>query len=244
MRRRIGLFGVRRRHLRAAEKAHPERLERRRHRVRRVLSAACPDRRTCVSLDAVVVLLRHLARGVGADRLERRHDRQRLALPMSGKDRAGVDKDAGNVDARHRHHAAGHVLVAAADAHDAVHHLALYRDLDRVGDYLARHERIFHAFGAHADAVGHRGEAENLRHRALVLQRRHRAIDEGLNAGIAGVHRAVAVRDADDGLLEIVVAEAHGAQHRAVGRAGDALRDQFGAPVVSHDRLLCSGPGR
>ena len=62
---------------------------------------------------------------------------------------------------------------------------------------------------------------------------RHRAIDQRLDAGVARIHRAVAVGDADDRLLEIAVAEADGAQHRAVGRAGDALRDQAGAAVVT-----------
>ena len=37
----------------------------------------------------------------------------------------------------------------------------------------------------------------------------------------------VAVGDADDRLLEIAVAEADGAQHRAVGRARDALGDEW-----------------
>jgi Ca-activated chloride channel family protein len=58
-----------------------------------------------------------------------------------------------------------------------------------------------------------------------------------LDACIAGVHRRVAIRHAHDRLVEIAVAEADGAQHRAVGRAGDALRDQPGATVVRHGEL-------
>ena len=51
-----------------------------------------------------------------------------------------------------------------------------------------------------------------------------RAVDERLDAGVARVHGRVAVGDADDGLVEIAVAETDRAQHRAVGRARDALR--------------------
>ena len=96
-----------------------------------------------------------------------------------------------------------------------------------VGDDFARHERIFHALGAHADAVGDGRHAEHLRHRARFLQRRHRAVDERLDAGVARIHRAVAIGDADDRLLEIAVAKTDGAQHRAIGRAGDTLRDEL-----------------
>ena len=48
----------------------------------------------------------------------------------------------------------------------------------------------------------------------------------GWMPALHGIHRAVAVGDADDRLVEIVVAEADGAQHRAVGRAGDAVGDE------------------
>ena len=71
-----------------------------------------------------------------------------------------------------------------------------------------------------------------------VVQRGHRAVHQRLDAGIAGVHRAVAVGDADDGLLEIAVAEADGAQHRAIGRAGHALGDEPRAAVKRHTVVL------
>ena len=58
----------------------------------------------------------------------------------------------------------------------------------------------------------------------------------GWMPALHGIHRAVAVGDADDRLVEIAVAESDGAQHRAIGRAGDALRDELGAAVVRHGR--------
>ena len=67
-----------------------------------------------------------------------------------------------------------------------------------------------------------------------------RAIDERLYAGVTRIHRAVAVRDADDRLVEIGVAEADGAQHGAVGGTGDACGDQAGTAVGRHRRT----PGR
>src|SRR5262249_40624958 len=73
---------------------------------------------------------------------------------------------------------------------------------------------------------------------------------ERLDASITWVHRRVAVCHADDRFFKIAVLEVDGAQHSAVRRARDALRNLPGAPVISHDRLLesrresraCLGP--
>ena len=47
----------------------------------------------------------------------------------------------------------------------------------------------------------------------------HGALGQIVQSGVARSDRAVAVGDADDGLVEIAVAEADRAQHGAVGRA-------------------------
>ena len=193
--------------LRRAEQAHAERLERRGHRVRRVHAAAragagnahcsMPSKSSAFILPAREC----------ADRLERADDRQVLALPAARLDRAAVDVDAGHVHPRDRHHAARHVLVAAADHQHAVHPLAVDRGLDAVGDHFARDQRILHAFGAHADAVGDRRHAEDLRHRARFAQRDMARVGERLEPGVARIHRRVAVRDADDRLVEVGLAK-------------------------------------
>src|SRR6185436_14210881 len=87
---------------------------------------------------------------------------------------------------------------------------------------------------AHTDAVGDGGHAEHLGLGAGRLERGHRAVHERLYARVAGIHGRVAVGDADDGLLEIAVAEAHGAEHRAVGGAGGAASDELAALVEGH----------
>jgi hypothetical protein len=63
-------------------------------------------------------------------------------------------------------------------------------------------------------------------------------VDDRLDARVAGIEGGVPVRDADDRLVEIAVAEADRAQHRAVGRARRALGDELASPVVSHDCSL------
>src|SRR4029079_1812193 len=105
----------------------------------------------------------HLPAVNGADGLERRDDGEVLALPLAWLDGAAIDVDRRHVHARHRHYAARHVLVAAADHQHAVHRLAVDAGLDRIGDHLARYQRVLHGLGAHADAVGDGGHAEHLR---------------------------------------------------------------------------------
>ena len=80
---------------------------------------------------------------VGADRLEGRDDGQVLALPAAGQDGAAIDEDAGHVGPCQRHHAAGHVLVAAADHQDAVHPLAVDAGLDAVREITSREVREY-----------------------------------------------------------------------------------------------------
>src|SRR5207253_158410 len=122
--------------------------ERRRQRIGRILTAAGADGRTGVLLDALEIFLGHLAGAVRSDGLERADDGELLALPVTRFDRTGVDEDAGHVDARHRHHRPGQVLVAAAAAAEAdrSQHRAVWRAGNALRDdpatAVVRHRRI------------------------------------------------------------------------------------------------------
>ena len=114
-----------------------------------------PGARAGVRLEIGEIGVAELPRGVLPHGLEHRHDVDGLVAPRARQDRAAVDEHRRAIEPRHRHHAARHVLVAAADRHEAVEPLGADHGLDRVGDHLARHERVLHALGAHRDAVGH-----------------------------------------------------------------------------------------
>ena len=82
-------------------------------------------------------------------------------------------------------------------------------------------------------------EAEHHRHQAPVDRARgaeghHRPVGQGADPHVAGGEVAVGVRHPDDGLVEVAVAEAHGAQHRAVGGPLVALGDGAAAAGVGH----------
>ena len=153
-------------------------------------------------------------------------DGEIFAVAVAGLDGAAVNEDRGNIQPRDGDHRAGHVLVAAADGQQAVHARRAAHGFDGVGDHFARHQRILHALGAHGDAVADGDGAEDLRHGFGLAQRFRGARGQIVQAGVAGSDGAVAVGDADDGLVEIAVAESDRAQHGAVGSALDALGDE------------------
>ena len=84
----------------------------------------------------------------------------------------------------------------------------------------------------HGDPVAHGDGAEHLRHCARRLHRPVRPVRQNIQAGIAGSNGAIAVRDADYGLLKVPVAEPHRPEHRAVGGPLHALGDEAGAAVL------------
>jgi hypothetical protein len=186
--------------------AHAQRLEGRRHRVGGVHAAARAAAGDGAALDLAEVLLAHLAGAELADGLEDADDVQVLALVAAGQDGAAVDVDGGHVGAQHAHHAAGHVLVAAADDEHAVHPLAADAGLDAVGDDLARDQAVLHALGAHRHAVADGGRAEDLRVGAGGLDPSTAASASFCRPELQGVIVAVAVGDADHRLAEVALA--------------------------------------
>src|SRR5690606_20796730 len=121
---------------------HAQGLEGRGHGVGRVHAAARTRAGNGVAFDVLQFLVADLARGVLAHGLEHAHDVQVAAVQAAGLYGASVHIDAGHVGAQHAHHAAGHVLVAAAYDHAAVHPLALHAGLDTVGDDLAAYQAV------------------------------------------------------------------------------------------------------
>ncbi len=231
---RVGLLRIRIGLRRGAWQRHAHSLDRARHGVGGVHAAAGAEARAGIAFDPVVIFLAHLAGAVGADGFERRHDSQGRTLPVTGLDGAAVAEHRRIIHAQHRHHGARHVLVAAAHHQYTIHELRLHRRLDGIGDHLTGRQREFHALGAHGDAIGHGGEAEQLRHRARLPQGLLGARRQWSQPGIAGVHRGVTVGNPDDRLLEIRISEADRAQHGTIGRARDAMGDDATTAVAGH----------
>ena len=186
-------------------------------------------------LDFVQIKVAQIAGCVLAHGFEDADDIEILALVATRQDGAAVDVNCRYVSAQHAHQAAGHVFVAAADDHHAVHPLALHAGLDAVGNHFAADQRVLHAFGAHGHAVRDGGRAKHLGIAAGLLNAGDGRVGQLLQAAVAGGNRAVSVGHADHGFLEIRLFIAHGVVHGPVRRAGLALGDIGAAAVDGQD---------
>ena len=184
-----------------------------------------------------------VAGGVGADRLEHAHDVERLAIPVPGQDRAGVDEDASAGRAGPAAMSiAGKRLVAAREADEGVEALGVHHGLDRVGDDLAAHERGAHPLVAHRDPVGD-GDRPELEREAP--GRPHpvlRPLGEPVEREVAGRDLVPGRGDADLGLGEVLVAHPDGPEHRP--RAGAPWPSVTSWLWIFRDRPTAGAPAR
>jgi hypothetical protein len=217
---------VQRRNPVQAGRGDAEEVERHRHRVGRELAAARACARACRALECVHLRAAHRARRVRADRLEDVLDRDVGSAVAPRSDRAVVEHQAGQVEARERHHARGNRLVAADDADEPVEQVPARDELDRVRDHLARDERRAHPLGAHRDAVRDGDRVELHRRAARLADPALHVLGERALVQVARHRLDPARRHADEGAGEILVGEAGALQHRARGRAIGTVRQR------------------
>src|SRR5688572_23237959 len=99
------------------------------------------------------VLIRHSARGVGADTLEDLLDRHVVSLEAARGYRAGIDDGAGHAEPRVGHSGGRDRLVAADDCYHRVEHVAAADKFYGVGDHFPAYERGLHPLRPHGYAV-------------------------------------------------------------------------------------------
>ena len=215
-----------------------------------ISSVVCPGGQGDVSIAGnLLVMSVEDRRGRIDCGLEGVDDGDVLAVDLTGHDRAGVEEDAGQVQAGGGHQHAGQRLVAARQQHRAVEALGVHHDLDGVGDDLAGDQREVHALVAHRDAVGDRDRAEL---QGVALCRVHavlHGLGQPVEREVAGRDLVPAGRDADLGLLPVLVAHAYGTQHpsrrgplETVGHVAGAGLEVRGAVGSGHGgKPTCDG---
>jgi hypothetical protein len=219
------IVGLRARHgfLRGAvREAQAQRFDRGRHRVRRVHAGAGPGARDRRPLDFLELGVVDLARRIAADGFE---DGDDVAILRPRLDRAAVDENRRPIEACHGHDAARHVLVAAADRDEAVEAFGRRHGLDRVGNDLARHERIAHPGRAVRDAVRDRDRIEQNALRAGAIGAGTGMPGQPVDVHVARGYHIPGRRDSDLGFSEVFVLEAHGPQHGAAWRLREPIDD-------------------
>ena len=232
-------------HRRAAG-ADPQRLEGTGHRVGGELAATGTEAGAGDALELVQFLVAHVARVVGADRLEDVEDGDVAAVPVARGDRAAVEQDRGHVEPGQRHRAAGDRLVAGAEGDDRVELVPAGHQLDRVGDHLATDQRGLHPLSPHRHPVGD-GDGVELHRRSA--GREHTLLDvlgQGAQPEVAGHRLGPGVGDPDRRPAQRVVVEADplhvSARVGAVGAVEDGGRAGSGegglSAVRTHARNL------
>jgi hypothetical protein len=155
-------------------------------------------------------------------------------LGLAGFHRAAGDEHHRDVQAQRSHQHAGGDLVAVGDADDGVGAMGVDHVLHRVGDDLARGQRIEHAVVAHGDAVVDRDGVEFLGYAAVLFDLAGDQLAQVLQVHVAGHELGEGVGDGDDRLLEVFVLHAGGAPQRAGTGHVAAVRGSFRA-VIGHD---------
>ena len=180
------------------------------HRIGREHPRTGPAGRAGRPLDRLHILV--------ADRIIGRRDHgidqvQRLDATVLQHDLAGLHRparheDGGDVQAQRRHQHARRDLVAVADADHRVGAMRVDHVFHRIGDDLARGQRVQHAVMAHGDAVIDRDGVEFLGDAAGRLDLAGDQLAQVLQVDMAGHELGEAVDDGDDRLAEIAVLHA------------------------------------
>ncbi len=184
-----------------------------------------------------------LTRRSRPDRLEHRDDIQRLAIQVTGQDRASIHEHRRQVEPSRGHQHARQGLVAAGERDERIEPLRVHHGLHRIGDDLAADQRGTHPLVAHGDAVTHRDRRE---------------LDGEATGGAYSIfgpfgqppERHVARGDfvprrrhTDLRLLPVVVGHADGPQHRP-GRCALVPVGHFARSRPNVDRLSLVRHGR
>ena len=154
------------------------------------------------------------------DGLEDRHDVPAVCARTNG---AAVYKHRRTVQTRESHDASRHVLVTTTHGHQAVKTLRTGDDFNGIGDDLARHQGIPHAWRAHRNAIRHRNGVELTTLPAGSVSAGSGRSGQTVQMDIAGCDVRPRRGDADGRLGEVGIRVTHGAQHGARRSLGEAI---------------------
>ncbi len=170
---------------------------------------------------------------------------------FAGFHRAAGDEHHGNVDAHGSHQHARRDLVAVGDAHHRIGAVGVDHVLDRVGDQVARRQRVQHAAVAHGDAVIDRDGVEFFRNATGFFDLARYQLAQVLQVHMAGHELGEGVDDRDDRLVEVAVFHAGSAPQgaraghvAAVGGGAGTIDWHDGSPKIRRQRSTteCLGP--
>ena len=138
----------------------------------------------------------------------------------SGQHGAAADDDCRDIDASGSHEHARHDFIAVGDHDQSVEGVAVGDGFDGVADELAAGQRVFHAVVAHGDAVADADGRKFDRRTAGGGDAQLDGFGDVPQVHVAGDDFVKGVDHANQRLLQVFVAVAHGVKQGAVGRTG------------------------
>ncbi len=171
------------------------------------------------------------ARRASANGLEHRDQIHFLAAAVdAGRHRPAGNENGGDVDACRAHQHARHDLVAVRNADHRVEAVRLHHRLHRVGDELARRQRVAHSLVPHRDAVVHSDGVELEWNSAGGAHGFLHHLSEFLEVRVAGNDVDVGIAHRYERLVEITALAdlTGGPQQTPVRRALESLLDGVG----------------
>ena len=132
---------------------------------------------------------------------------------MAGANRTAVDHNRGPVEAGSRHQGAGHVLVAAGDRHAGIIKMGAHHGFNRIGDQVARLERVLHTRRTHRDAIADANRVEDQADKAGLDYPFFDLFGQVVQVHVTGVAFPAHAGNAHLRLAHILVGQADAIQH-------------------------------
>ena len=149
------------------------------------------------------------------------------------------DEDGRNVEAQRGVEHPGSDLVTVSQQHQAIETMSFSDRLNHVGNQFAGRQRVVHPFVAHGDPIADAGNTED---KGVATSGVDTFFDETLqiaHAGVAGDQIGKGGRNADKGLVHLLVRHTGTFQQCPVGSALKTLGDCIAA-LAAHMGSSCS----
>ena len=212
----------------------PDHLHYGRHRVRCVLSAACPGPWASHILQLVQFLVAYLAGSIRAHRLIDILNGHIFSTIVARRDSAAIQDHSRKVHSRQRHRGGRDRFVASDHAHHRIKKLPATNQFNGIGNHLAAYQRRPHALSAHglairdSDGVELHGRATCRADSFLHFLRQPPQVKIARHGFDPGVGHA------DEGTSKVGIREANSFEHRARARPVAPLGDCSTAMLEIH----------
>lgn len=159
--------------------------------------------------------------------------------------RPTINHQTGPIHPPHRHHHTGHVLITPRNTDISIIPLTSHDRLDRIGNQIPTLQRVPHPLRPHANRIANPHRVELVPDQPGLLHTLAHPVVQVQQVHVARVAIVPNRRNSDLPLVQVLVLESCGVQHRLRGTLRDGLRDMAGDLVDSRvgvgGEFVCAG---